>query len=93
MVAAEAALAGPIEIAIAGDSAELVQAAWSVTSPGAVVIADAADVPLMEGRDLVGGMPAAYVCKGFVCERPVTTVEELVAVVSRRPAGSPPTDV
>jgi uncharacterized protein YyaL (SSP411 family) len=31
-----------------------------------------ADIPLLEGRTAVDGRPAAYVCRGFVCERPVT---------------------
>ena len=35
-------------------------------------------IPLLEGRDLVGGRAAAYVCRGMVCERPVTDPEELV---------------
>jgi uncharacterized protein YyaL (SSP411 family) len=29
-------------------------------------------VPLLEGRDLVAGQPAAYVCQGFVCRQPAT---------------------
>lgn len=41
------------------------------------------DVPLFEQRDLVDGGAAAYVCEGFVCRQPVTTVEALVAVTSR----------
>lgn len=32
--------------------------------------------PLMRGRELMNGEPTAYVCEGFVCKRPVTTVEE-----------------
>ena len=34
-------------------------------------------VPLLADRPLVGGRPAAYVCRGFVCERPVTTAATL----------------
>ena len=30
------------------------------------------NVPLLEGRSLVDGMPAAYVCRGFICQAPVT---------------------
>ena len=34
-------------------------------------------VPLLAERPLVDGGPAAYVCRGFVCDRPATTIEEL----------------
>ena len=36
-----------------------------------------AGVPLLEGRGLVGGLPAAYVCRGFTCRMPVTTPSAL----------------
>jgi uncharacterized protein YyaL (SSP411 family) len=81
---AEAALAGPYEIAIvtsdaAGDP--LVAAAYRHAPPGTVVVAGVPDqpgVPLLGDRPLIGGASAAYVCRGFVCDRPVTTVAELV---------------
>jgi len=37
----------------------------------------AAGVPLLEGRGLVNGAPAAYVCRQFTCQAPVTTPEQL----------------
>ncbi len=37
--------------------------------------------PLLEARGLVDGAPAAYVCQRFVCQRPVTTPEELRALL------------
>ncbi|MBQ1044701.1 MULTISPECIES: thioredoxin domain-containing protein [unclassified Micromonospora] len=81
----EALLSGPYEIAVATGDPEgdpLVAAARRHAPPGAVVVAGAPDqpgVPLLAGRPFVDGRPAAYVCRGFVCQRPVTTVEELVA--------------
>ena len=52
----------------------------SVAPGGTVVVAGAPDapgVPLLADRPLVDGGPAAYVCRGFVCDRPVTTAAEL----------------
>jgi uncharacterized protein YyaL (SSP411 family) len=84
---AEAALAGPVQVAVVGDgpdAAELRSAAWAATSPGAVIVAGAPDqdgVPLLAQRPLVGGAAAAYVCHGFVCDAPVTTVADLTAAL------------
>ncbi|MFC4122247.1 thioredoxin domain-containing protein [Nonomuraea zeae] len=38
---------------------------------------------LLEGRGTVSEAPAAYVCRGFTCRMPVTTVEELRAELAR----------
>ncbi|MEU4558907.1 thioredoxin domain-containing protein [Actinoplanes sp. NPDC023936] len=81
---AEAALTGPYEIAIATTDRTaadpLVEAAhWS--APGGTVIVvgepDRPGVPLLAGRPLIDGASTAYVCRGFVCDRPVTTPGEL----------------
>jgi hypothetical protein len=53
--------------------------------PGAVVVAGVPDqpgVPLLAGRTYRDGAAAAYVCRGFVCDRPATTVAELTAQLS-----------
>jgi hypothetical protein len=39
---------------------------------------DSVHVPLLKERDQIDGKAAAFVCEGFVCQLPVTTVEELV---------------
>ena len=81
----EALLSGPYEIAVVTDDPAgdpLVAAARRHAPPGAVVVAGRPDqpgVPLLADRPLVEGRSAAYVCRGFVCQRPVTSVEELVA--------------
>jgi uncharacterized protein len=39
-------------------------------------------VPLLAGRGLVDGAPAAYVCRQFTCQAPVTTPEQLEEVLA-----------
>jgi uncharacterized protein YyaL (SSP411 family) len=81
----EALLSGPYEIAVSTpdpDGDPLVRAALRHAPPGAVVVAGVADqpgVPLLAGRPMLDGRPTAYVCRGFVCDRPVADVAELVA--------------
>ncbi len=41
-----------------------------------------AAIPLLAERGLVDGAPAAYVCQGFVCQRPVTSPDELRALLA-----------
>ena len=40
---------------------------------------DGAISPLLEGRELVDGKPAAYVCESYACQLPVSTPEALAA--------------
>jgi hypothetical protein len=92
---AEAILAGPPEIAVVGGPDDdrtraLHQTALRAAPPGAVLALgdgrqplDAADgVPLLGGRGLVDGAPAAYVCRQFTCQAPVTTPEQLQAALA-----------
>jgi len=43
---------------------------------------DAVGVPMLVDRPLVDGAAAAYVCRGMVCDRPVTTVADLTRALS-----------
>jgi uncharacterized protein len=80
---AEALALGPVQVAIAGDSPSLLAVAVAKAHGGAVVLAGAPDSsPLLADRPLIDGQPAAYVCRGYVCDRPVTTAEELSASLS-----------
>jgi uncharacterized protein YyaL (SSP411 family) len=47
-------------------------------------------VPLLAGRVLVDGAPAAYVCRKFACRLPVTSPEALRAELAEAIAGTPP---
>ncbi|MCU1613276.1 MAG: hypothetical protein JWO98_816 [Frankiales bacterium] len=85
----EALLAGPLEVAVSGPAGPereaLAATARAATSPGAVVVVgepDTPGVPLLADRPTVGGKPAAYVCRGFVCSAPVTDVSALGAAMS-----------
>ncbi len=87
LTVAEAMVAGPLQVAVAGGPGALLDAARHAAPGGTVVVPgepDAPGVPLLADRPLVGGQPAAYVCRGFVCDRPVTTVEELGALLLNR---------
>lgn len=35
------------------------------------------NLPLLQGRDMVGGVPTAYVCENYTCQLPATDVEIL----------------
>jgi uncharacterized protein len=94
LTTAEALAHGPVQIAVIGVAGDASRAAleararWAAPG-GAVVLAGepGADDPMLAGRDLVEGVSAAYVCHGFICERPVTSPEDLQAEIRGRIAG------
>ncbi|MFD6812252.1 hypothetical protein ACFWEN_42115, partial [Streptomyces anthocyanicus] len=85
LAVAEALLDGPREIAVVGHAAdpvyqELRRTALRAATPGAVLAAGAPDseeFPLLRDRPLVAGSAAAYVCRHFTCDAPVTDPEAL----------------
>ncbi|MFE0854956.1 thioredoxin domain-containing protein [Streptomyces mutabilis] len=88
LAAAEALLDGPREVAVvgpaSGDAAAegLHRTALLGTAPGAVVAfgtEGSDEFPLLADRPLVGGAPAAYVCRNFTCDAPTTDPERLRA--------------
>lgn len=95
LAAAEALLDGPREVAVVGDpedpaARELHRTALLAPAPGAVVAAGAPggdEFPLLRDRDLVDGRAAAYVCRGFVCRRPVTGPSALAEELARGLSG------
>ncbi len=89
LAVAEASLLGPIQVAVsvadgeAGES-DLLTVARSSAPGGAVVVAGTSgSAPLLVDRPLVAGKSAAYVCRGFVCDRPVSDPAELAALLTR----------
>jgi uncharacterized protein YyaL (SSP411 family) len=80
LAVAEASIRGPLQISVACESSEssLLAAARELAPGGAVVTV---------GRDRVDDADAAYVCRGQVCDLPVTTVEDLVIALNRKLVG------
>jgi uncharacterized protein YyaL (SSP411 family) len=72
-------LSPPRELAIVGGpDSEVARAALNGFDPNAVVaFGPADDIPLLEGKALVDGRPAVYVCERFACQAPVTDPAEL----------------
>ncbi len=84
LAVAEAAVRGPLQVAVAtADAAsELLAAARRMAPGGTVVVGGSVDSgPLLAGRDRVRGADAAYVCRGRVCDLPVTGVAELAEML------------
>ena len=82
--------AGPLEIAVAGapgPARDTLAAIVRRHAPaGSVIDIGLPDEPgheLLAHRPAIGGLPTTYVCRGFVCDRPVTTAAELTSLLGR----------
>jgi uncharacterized protein YyaL (SSP411 family) len=84
LAVAESAVRGPLQIAVACDPSrsELLADARRLAPGGAIVVGGEADSSaLLAGRDRVGGADAAYVCRGRLCDLPVTGTTELAGAL------------
>ena len=91
LCALDFALGDVQEVAIVGDPKtkdmqNLVDALWDELRPYALTAISPFPPPdgspaLLADRPLVDGKPAAYVCQHFFCKQPVTTPEELTALL------------
>jgi len=89
LAVAEALASGPLQIAVSGTAGEeralLAEVARRNAPGGSVVVVGVPDsAELLSGRPMIDGKPAAYVCRGFVCDRPVTDPDDLTALLTRR---------
>jgi uncharacterized protein YyaL (SSP411 family) len=90
LAVAEALLAGPVQVAVSGPAGDrgreaLAHTAFRLAHGGAVVVAgepEAEGVPLLADRPMVDGNAAAYVCRGYVCDRPVADPQALEAALT-----------
>ena len=76
--------ATPREVAVVGESEELRGSALSGFQPNTVFAfapQPTESVPLLVGKGLLGGRPAAYVCERFACQAPVTSPADLTAAL------------
>jgi hypothetical protein len=79
------------EVALLGDlqdspMQELIQAVWSRYRANALVAIssfppDNVAPALLHDRQLLNHLPTAYVCQGFVCQRPVNSPQDMLAMI------------
>ncbi|HEX7321451.1 MAG TPA: thioredoxin domain-containing protein [Mycobacterium sp.] len=84
LAVAESAVRGPLQIAVACEptGSPLLAAARRLAPGGAIVIGGAPDSSeLLAGRDRVDGADAAYVCRGRLCDLPVTDASRLAVAL------------
>ncbi|OBF81916.1 hypothetical protein A5791_04925 [Mycobacterium sp. 852002-51163_SCH5372311] len=84
LTVAEAAVRGPLQIAVACDpsTSTLLAEARRLAPGGSIVVGGERDsTALLAGRDRVAGADAAYVCRGRTCDLPVTGVAELATAL------------
>lgn len=86
--AASFVLSEPLEIALVGETDQLkplLDVVWDGYRPNQVVAAgaesDDGTIPLLAERTRVDGLGTAYVCRRFVCKRPVTGGQALAAML------------
>jgi uncharacterized protein YyaL (SSP411 family) len=86
LAVAEAAVRGPIQVAVAcrDIGSPLLRDARVVAPGGAIVVGGPKDsTELLRDRGLVDGKDTAYVCRGTVCDLPVTGTRQLDAALGR----------
>jgi uncharacterized protein YyaL (SSP411 family) len=69
----------PRELAVVGPpDSEVARAALAPFEPNTVVaIGPSDEIPLLQGKELVDGRPAVYLCERFACQAPVLDAENL----------------
>jgi uncharacterized protein len=84
LAVAESAVRGPLQVAVVCDPSQspLLADARRLAPGGAIVVGGEMDSSaLLVGRGRVAGADAAYVCRGRLCDLPVTRASELAAAL------------
>ena len=96
LAVAEAAVRGPLQIAggLRWTGLRLLADARPIAPGGAIVVGGEVDSSeRLVGRGRVAGADAAYVCRGRVCDLPVTSAAELESASARDDVGRKRPDV
>lgn len=77
-------LDGPREVVVAAtEESQMIEAIHYANAPG-LVYCWSNEQPLMANRPQITGSDTAYVCRGFVCDAPMTDGELLAKAIDRR---------
>jgi len=88
LAVAQALASGPLQIAVSGVSGtarDELAATVRRHAPGGsvVVIGEPDSAALLASRPLVDGGPVVYICRGFRCNRPVSTSAEVISLLTQ----------
>jgi len=75
------------EIIVIGEKGnELEREVWRGFLPNKIVVPvdenNEESIPLFQDRKMIGKKTTAYVCENFVCQKPITTLEEFIKAIS-----------
>jgi uncharacterized protein len=91
LTAADMAVNGAIEVALIGDAASAIAKVVNETYVPSLVLAGGAaesdTIPLLKDRPKLEGHTTAYVCRGYICDRPVNSSRELYDQLMKYRAG------
>ena len=88
---------GPVELAFVGDGQQAVaQALYRAVAeeylPNRIIASTGSNtgstLPLLQGKSVVAGQPALYICRNFSCQRPVTDSKALAEALRVHRSGA-----
>lgn len=97
---------GPVELALVGDNQHVAfealrRAVAEEYLPNRIIAATGSNtgstLPLLQGKSMVAGQPALYICRNFSCQRPLTDPQAVAEALQvhrsgeRTPGGRPET--